>query len=95
MAWRLRPRASREDSQCPLQHKRLRSAPCPPPVTWVVLAQKVWTDRPQGIKGEQGLLGEKGGSSAMPLAPKARVSVRPEEWGPLKVAAERPPLSLA
>lgn len=49
MMWRLRPIATREQiHSLALQHKRLRSVPCPPPVSWAILAQRAWTDRPQG-----------------------------------------------
>lgn len=41
MVRRLRPRATREQiHSLTLQHKRLRSAPCPPPVSWAILAQR-------------------------------------------------------
>lgn len=81
VAWRLRPRATREQihSLAP-QHKRLRSAPGPAPGSRAVLAQRAWIDRPQETTWGNRLLGRGEAPVAMPLAPKAKVSQAYCRW---------------
>lgn len=77
MVWRLRPRATREQAHSPRPYStRLSVILGPAPVSQAVLAQRIWTDRPQATKEwDKDFLGRGGGPCVYAFSLKDKLSV--------------------